>query len=64
MKSLEHVHWSNTQCRKEYNDNRAVIGGNMTFTKMDVPKFYYQIFQKQGRDNRICMKFNTGIETP
>jgi len=61
MKSLENVPWGIRQCRYEYNDNRAVIGGNMMFTKMNVPKKCYQIFQKQGRNNRICIEFNPGI---
>jgi len=48
---------------KEYNDDRAVIGGNTTFTKNDIPEIWYEIFQKPGRNNSICMKFNTGVET-
>ena len=64
MKSLEHVPWGIRQCREEYNDDCVVIGENMTFTKINAPKFCNQIFEKQCRDNRICMKFNPGIETP
>jgi len=56
--------WGITHRGKEFNDDRAVIGGNMTFTKNDIPEFWYENVQKQGRNTFTCMKFNTVIETP
>jgi len=55
--------WGIVHIGKEYNDDRAVIGRNMTFTKNDKPEIWYEIFQKPGGNDSICMKFDTGIET-
>jgi len=56
--------WSITHPGKEFSEDITVIGGNMMFTRKDILEFQYKILQKQGRNDWICMKFDTGIETP